>query len=277
MRQHNLYKKGGFSSLARVGETGEIPLANMPDGKKEVITPKNFARLFQITDEAIINDDLQALTEVPMEMGMAAEYTINELVWYTLLANPTMNEDSVAFFDAAHNNLTTGATSPPSKTTFDTMFGKAGLQTNLAGKPIAGAMPTWAAVPPQLRSTLLQLLNSEFVPGANNNERNIYAGQLDPIIEPLLYHGVTIATEGARLTAAGSATAYYLGADPSTLPAVAVAFYGGETPRIRQDRPVGVLCVHLDLDPREDLGDAAGAGGDHSSSRSSRGCETITP
>lgn len=45
-----------------------------------------YGELFSITRQAIINDDLMALTDIPRKMGMAATATIGDLVYALLVA-----------------------------------------------------------------------------------------------------------------------------------------------------------------------------------------------
>src|SRR5690606_16173465 len=66
-------------------------------------------RLFAITREAIINDDLTGFTRIPRAMGRAALRTIGDLVYAVLTSNPTMGEDGKALFHSDHGNLLTGA------------------------------------------------------------------------------------------------------------------------------------------------------------------------
>lgn len=252
LRQHNLYKDGtSFEDFVQVPESGELPHGKKGDVLKELLTPYTFGRQFAFTDDIIINDDMGFFSRIPADIGAAAQRTVNRHAWYPILANATLNEDSTALFDSStHGNLTTGGSSPPSKTTLDTMFGKALVQTNQSGESIV-VTPTILAVPPALRSTTLQLLNSEYVPGANNNERNIYAGNLEPLIEPLLQLGVTIKNaDGSSSTASGSSTAYFLFSSPSDLPVVWVMFYGSDVPTLRSDRPVGILGTRYDASIR---------------------------
>ena len=48
---------------------------------------------------------LQALTDIPRKMGMAAKATIGDLVYALLVANPKLATDSKMLFHADHNNL----------------------------------------------------------------------------------------------------------------------------------------------------------------------------
>ncbi|HDY6498146.1 TPA: Clp protease ClpP, partial [Pseudomonas aeruginosa] len=69
-----------------------------------------YGELFSITRQAIINDDLQMLSDIPFKLGQAAKATIGDLVYAVLTGNPAMS-DGKALFHADHSNLLTGAAS----------------------------------------------------------------------------------------------------------------------------------------------------------------------
>jgi hypothetical protein len=49
--------------------------------KGETIALATYGEIFSVTRQAIINDDLNQLTDVPMKMGRAAKATIGDLVY----------------------------------------------------------------------------------------------------------------------------------------------------------------------------------------------------
>ena len=63
-----------------------------------------FGRLFAITRQAIINDDLSALSDIPARHGEAAARKMGDVAYAVLTANAAMG-DSVALFHATHGNL----------------------------------------------------------------------------------------------------------------------------------------------------------------------------
>ncbi|EGI5554023.1 Clp protease ClpP, partial [Salmonella enterica subsp. enterica serovar Weltevreden] len=59
-----------------------------------------------ITRQAIINDDMNMLTDVPMKLGRAAKATIADLVYDVLISNQKLSSDNVALFDKTkHANV----------------------------------------------------------------------------------------------------------------------------------------------------------------------------
>lgn len=74
---------GGFPSLRQVREGAEYKYVTTGD-KGETIATATYGEIFSITRQAIINDDLNQLTDVPMKMGRAAKGTIGDLVYAVL-------------------------------------------------------------------------------------------------------------------------------------------------------------------------------------------------
>ncbi|MBI0838398.1 Clp protease ClpP [Escherichia coli] len=89
---------GGFSSLRQVREGAEYKYVTTGD-KQATIALATYGELFSITRQAIINDDLNMLTDVPMKLGRAAKSTIADLVYAILTSNPKISTDNVSLFD----------------------------------------------------------------------------------------------------------------------------------------------------------------------------------
>ncbi len=77
---------GGFGSLRQVREGAEYKYITTSD-RKETIALATYGEIFSITRQAIINDDLNMLVDVPMKMGRAAKATIGDLVYKVLTDN----------------------------------------------------------------------------------------------------------------------------------------------------------------------------------------------
>ncbi len=105
-----------FPDLEEVPEGAEFPYKTMSDLKEkgQLVT---YGALFSLTRQSIINDDLRGMTDTPANMGRSAARKVGDIAYLQLTSNPTMNQDGVALFDAAHNNLGTGG--PISVTTVD--------------------------------------------------------------------------------------------------------------------------------------------------------------
>lgn len=180
----------------------------------------------------LVNDDLDALSRTPSQMGAAAARTVNSVAWAQITSNPTMAYDSVALFSAAsgnrkRQNLTTGA-GAPSVTTVGALTSlmrqMRGENTpeNAEGADILNLQPRYIVGGSALETVINQLVNSAYDPSSSvNNQVYNPTRTLVPVIEPLLD--------------ANSATAWYLFADPSQIDTVEVSFLQGqETPVTRQ-------------------------------------------
>ncbi len=160
---------GGFSSLAKVREGAEFKYVTTGD-KGETIALATYGNIFSVTRQAIINDDLNQLTDVPMKMGRAAKGTIGDLVYATLTGNTKLS-DGKALFHADHNNLSSGAISV---TSLDAARQRMRLQKE--GERSLNIRPAYMLVPVVLETLASQTIKSASVKGADIN-----AGVNNPI------------------------------------------------------------------------------------------------
>lgn len=176
----------------------------------------------------IVNDDMSALTRVPLMFGDAAGRTVNAVAWSQVTSNPTLS-DSVALFSTASGarkraNLTTGA-GAPSVSTLQTLTN---LMRQMRGEntpegnesqDILNLQPTYLVGPSALSTTIMQLVLSAYDPASSLMVYNT-ATQLIPVIEPLLD--------------VDSTTAWYLFSSPTRIDTIEVTFLQGqETPQVR--------------------------------------------
>ncbi len=95
---------GQAPELEKVGEAGEFKSGTIAEGG-ESYRIETFGKIFGITRQAMVNDDLGALNEIPQKMGLAARAFENDFLVKMLTANPAMS-DGKPVFHADHNNLT---------------------------------------------------------------------------------------------------------------------------------------------------------------------------
>ncbi|HBC3136955.1 TPA: Clp protease ClpP, partial [Escherichia coli O146] len=101
----------GFSTLNKVPEGAEYKYITTSD-RGEPIALATYGNIFSITRQAIINDDLDQLSTVPMAMGRAASRTVGNLVNLVLTGNVKLS-DGITLFDKKHSNLIeAGLTTP---------------------------------------------------------------------------------------------------------------------------------------------------------------------
>jgi hypothetical protein len=219
---------GGIPNLPVWNDSADPDRASMADAR-EFYAVECRSLGVDFSYKLIVNDDMSALTRVPLALGDSAARTVNAVAWSQITSNALLS-DGVALFSAAsgarkQKNLETG-----SVTNYTTainlltqnMMVMRGLNTpeGNQGPDILALMPRYIVFPAALRGTLLQLLSSESDPSSSNSGvRNINTG-LVPIIEPLLD--------------ADSATAFYLFAEPNRVDTVEVTFLQGqEVPQVR--------------------------------------------
>ena len=218
---------GEFASLRQVREGAEYKYITL-GVRGEQIALATYGEIFGITRQAIINDDLMALTDIPRKMGMAAKATIGDLVYALLVANPTLKTDGKALFHADHKNLLTGGTSALSIEALDAGRTKMRTQkTQVEGGAKGRTLnirPAYVLTPVCLESKANQLIRSASVPGADMNSGidNPIRNFAEVIGEP-------------RLDDA-SATAFYLAAAQG-MDTIEVAYLNGvDTPYMEQQQ-----------------------------------------
>lgn len=206
---------GGFPSLRQVREGAEYKYITTSD-KGETIALATYGEIFSVTRQAIINDDLNQLTDVPMKMGRAAKATIGDLVYAILTKNPKLS-DGKALFHADHKNLSSGAISVVSLDESRKL-----MRLQKEGERTLNIRPAYMLVPVALETLANQTIKSASVKGADIN-----AG----IVNPIQNFAEVIAEP--RLDEA-DAKAWYLAAAKGT-DTIEVAYLNGvDTPYIDQ-------------------------------------------
>jgi hypothetical protein len=218
---HTLARLNAFAQFERVPLSGSIAQERIGDSGWQ-IKVDTYGRLFTITYQDVINDDLGAFLAIPQEAARGAIIALENHFWGTILANPGN------FFSAANANVVTSA--PLTIPNLDRAVERMLAQRDLFGQPVF-VKPSFLVVPVGLKATAENLFTSVRVVITGNVERmlpetNAYAGQFEPVVTQYL------PTNGANST-------WYLVADPATTPAFAVAFLRGqETPIIEEVQPI---------------------------------------
>jgi hypothetical protein len=174
----------------------------------ENISLATYGKILNISRQAIINDDMGALTRIPTIYGRAVADLESELVMGVLTANAAMS-DAVTLFHATHANLgTAAALSETSLTDARKMFR---LQKGLALEPL-NLLPRFLVVPAALETVARKLITT--ITPAQTSNVNVFGGTLDLIVD-------------ARLDAASS-IAWYLVADPMQIDTIELAYLSGQ-------------------------------------------------
>lgn len=155
---------GGFPSLRQVREGAEYKYVTTGD-KGETIALATYGEIFSITRQAIINDDLNQLTDVPLKMGRAAKATIGDLVYALLTGNPKMS-DGKTLFSADHRNI---ASSGMNVDGLDTARQLMRTQKEGTTGRTLNIRPAFLLVPTALETLANQTVKSASVKGADVN------------------------------------------------------------------------------------------------------------
>lgn len=153
---------GAFPSLRQVREGAEYKYVTLDD-KGETIALATYGELFSITRQAIINDDMNMLTDVPMKFGRAAKATVGDLVYAVLIDNEKMS-DKKALFSTDHKNMLTGGMDVETISA-----GRTAMRQQKEGERTLNIRPAFMLVPTTLETQAIQGVKSGSVKGADVN------------------------------------------------------------------------------------------------------------
>lgn len=215
-REANRPALSAFGDLDIIYENGEYKLGSFQD-HKEVLTLATYGKLFSISRQALVNDDLSALSRIPAAMGRSAARTVGDLAYGVLTTNPTLNQDATALFAAGHGNFVAGGSGgAPSVATVEAARTAMATQTDPSGSAMLNARPRFLIVPFALEGTAKTIAAAEFDPAGT-------AGTLTPNT----VRGTFQVIADARLDADDPAK-WYMAADPSMVETIEVAFLDGQ-------------------------------------------------
>lgn len=200
---------GDAPALLEILEHGEYTFGTIGEAK-ESIQLKTYGRMFGITRQALINDDLNAFGEVPAAFGRKARDIESDLAWAQITTNPTMGDGNALFGGNAlatpHFNLTSTGTAI---SVASLGVGRAALrnQKGIDGATLLNLSARYLIVPAALETIADQYLTQ--ITPALATSVNPFATSggrtpLTPIVEP-------------RLDVA-SATAWYMSTDKAQAP-----------------------------------------------------------
>jgi hypothetical protein len=215
-----------FKQLNRIrfGELAdpEVVPENMPYSEKSTSDAKEsyavekHGEIFSISFEAVVNDDLNAITRIPQMQGSAMRRKVNKTCYGVLTANEALS-DGVALFHATSHGANLDATAL-AESALDVGFTVMMNQTGLSGSgtPL-NIMPRFLIVPPNLAATAYRLTGGAVVPETVGNVALYGPGGPRPL---------RVVVE-AQLTS-NSTTGWYLAADNSIVDTVEITFLQGE-------------------------------------------------
>lgn len=207
---------GDAPQLLAVGEAGEFKHGSMVESK-ESYSLQTFGRIFSITRQALVNDDLGAFSEMITRFGRTcAEFVAAQLA-AKLVANPAL-ADGVALFHATHKNL--GTASVISIASLSEALKMMRLQTGLDGVTVIDVTPKYLVVP-----AALEVVARQFVAQINATKAsdvNPFTADLEPVVDPRLD--------------ASSSISWYLAADPNQVDTIEYSFLEDEPGPVIESR-----------------------------------------
>ena len=175
-----------------------------------------YGKLFSLTRQAIINDDLGLFSKIATKYGSAAKRLVNKMVYAQLTGNVKM-QDNVALFDTKHGNVAATGEALSVKAIAKAITAMR-RQKGITGDATLNITPKYLVVPPELEMTAYQIVNSTAaVDGVNSGVVNPYKGRF-------------VVVADAELT---DPDAWYLVADATQHDTIEVTYLNGvETPRL---------------------------------------------
>lgn len=172
------------TTLRRVEEDGEYTYAYANE-RGEVVQLATYGRIYPITRQALINDDLGVFTDMAAVRGRAAANTINDMAYRALISNPVMS-DGKKLFDAGHKKLLKGGGIPDVNKIGDVLTAMK-KQKNASGEYLR-INPQFFLGPVALETGAEIFFNSQLIgTQAQPNVTNLYAGnRFTRVYDPLL-------------------------------------------------------------------------------------------
>ncbi len=214
------YRLSEAEDLEAVGEAGEYKYSSFGE-TREKYQIRKYGRLFYISWESLINDDLGAFDRIARAFNGSAIRGLNSAVFNVFINNPAM-ADGTALFHADHNNLaTSGDVGALSIITLSEARRAMRMQTGMQTSYPLNIEPKFLIVPAALETDADQIINTNVGLEADGGP-----GARNP-----LYQKLDVVTES--MLDGDSETAFYLAADPQRFDTVEVAYLdGNEVPFI---------------------------------------------
>lgn len=216
------YRLSEADTLEKLNESGEFKAGGVTEGaaKTSIAT---YGRMFSLTRQAIINDDMGALQQLPAIYGAAARRMINKMVYKMLQSNPKV--EGAVLFHADHKNLCAEDISIEGLAKMKAAMAK---QKNIKGKEYLNIQPAFLICPVELEVQAAQLISSVVDPTKANATPNPFANKMTVISEPEL--------EDAK--------AFYLAAAAGIAPTIEVTSLNGNlTPTMERAEQFDTLGI----------------------------------
>ncbi|TWD55342.1 ATP-dependent protease ClpP protease subunit [Agrobacterium vitis] len=214
-RKHSYVRPGESPELQKVTESGQITYGTLEE-EANGLTLDTYARLFAISRQALINDDLSALSSSALIFADGARKLEDRLFYELLSANSmggALMDDGLPLFHANHGNKadTGGAIN---EATVSAARQAMRLQKDVNGTGNAGVVPSVLLVGPKQETAAEKFVAT--ISAATTSEANPFSGKLRVEVEnqyeglgwwlfadaqqrPVIQHGYLNGVEGPDL------------------------------------------------------------------------------
>ena len=205
----------GDVALRKIPEYGEYVDGRLAENAEEYRV-ETFGRKLVISRQAIINDDLGALTDMPRLYGEACAALVGDVAYAALTDATLRMGDGKPLFDSAHHNLFTGKGGTPTVENLGAVVTGMELQRDSFGKVVT-IQPRFFLAPIGLKTACESFFNTQI------NAGPVVGTQAQPLVYNPYGGDFFRRIYDRRLDMAGGTT-WYLAAARST---VKVFFLGG--------------------------------------------------
>jgi ATP-dependent protease ClpP protease subunit len=171
---------GEAPKLLEIPEGGEVQFGSRTE-TKEAFKLRTFGRIFALTRESILSDDLQAFSDTARAWGVAAANVEADVLYALIDGDGVVMEDNVALWNAAHSNVAESGTaldvdglSAARKSLRDTKGLDGATPLNIA--------PKYLVVGSANETQGEKVLAS--IAAATVDDANVFSGRLTLLVEP---------------------------------------------------------------------------------------------
>ncbi|MGJ4851449.1 HK97 family phage prohead protease [Bacillota bacterium Meth-B3] len=228
---------GDAGELLLVPEGAEIKHDLPTDTRKPTRGLDTYGRLFTMTRQAFINDDIGFLTTIPSRYGASARRTINRAVYSILATNPVIYDGS-ALFSSGRKNLLDAAA--PTVASINKALVAMMTQRSDNGSTLL-VQPRYIICTPQMYTYFVMLLGSDALEsGAFSDKTKVMMSN------PFKGMGIQVISD-AELSSqlsdnGGSGYEWFMVADGGSVDTIQVDYLNGvDTPTIQRFEEPNVL------------------------------------
>lgn len=220
------YRLTGAGMFQKVGPDGELKHGVLGD-ESFTNQAETYGLILGINRKDYFNDDLGALTDTPTRLGRGGALKLNDIFWTEFL-------DNSSFFASGNSNYFEGAATNLQSSSLTTAVTKFRKQVDPEGFPL-GVDPEVLLVPSELEVAAYELFNSQVYNTGGSSTT-------DKVPNQNYFHQKYRLEQSAYLSNSSytgySTVAWYLLANPATVPVIEIAYLNGqETPTVETVEP----------------------------------------